>query len=112
MGWCFLGQVILMILLVIWLFVETKRADDREMKQNGVGKKDLQKERRTYAMITTFFGLSYFGRFFINTYDYCGQIEPDFTYVMTYIIVYLLEGASIGVLMLFHFLNFKNGSLF
>ena len=30
---------------------------------------------------------------------------------MTWLTVYLLEGASMGVLMVFHFLNFKSGTL-
>ena len=30
LGWCFLCQAIVMLLLVIWLFVETQRAINRE----------------------------------------------------------------------------------
>ena len=35
-----------------------------------------------------------------------------FKFEMTGVLVYLFEGFSLGVLMLFHCLNFKHGSLF
>ena len=34
-GFIFLSQVLLMVFLVIWLFVETQKAVNREMKSNG-----------------------------------------------------------------------------
>ena len=68
-GYLFLSQVIIMILLVVWLFVETKRAVDRERnaRQDGKVTHTLMRERCTYATISTFFGLSYIGRFVLNT---------------------------------------------
>ena len=62
-----------MVLLVIWLFVETRRAVRREMRQNGTVEHNLKSERCTYAIISFFFALSYIGRFVINEFDYCGK---------------------------------------
>ena len=72
-GVSFLSQVIVMILLVAWLFVETQRAVDRERRTRYDGKvtHTLRRERCTYAMVTTFFGLSYIRRFILNTFDTC-----------------------------------------
>ena len=70
-GYSYLCQVIVMTFLVIWLFVETKRAVDREMKQNGSVKHNLKKERCTYAVISIFFGLSYITRYVKNVYSIC-----------------------------------------
>ena len=69
--------------------------------------------RFTYAIITLFFALSYSGRFYLNVSDKCGEVvtTDQFAIQMVYVIVYLLEGASMGVLMMFHIVNFKNGSL-
>ena len=104
-----------MISLVIWLFVETWRVVERERRLTGAVRHTMWKERRRYAIISTVFGLSYIGRFFINEYDSdaCGKpIGSDFDYLMTLISVWLLEGLSMGVLMIFHLRNFKYGSLF
>ena len=102
-----------MTLLVIWLFVEAQRAVKREMRQTGQISHTLRRERCAYVIITFFFGLSYFGRFFINEYVYCAGNNnwSWFTWQMTWASVFLLEGASLGVLMWFHFMNFKHGSL-
>ena len=98
-----------MIFLVIWLFVETKRAVNREMQQNGIVRHSLRRERCTYAIISTFFVLYYSGRFFVNDLDTCENFEfVDSFYAreMILFVFYLLEGLSIGVLMMFHYENF------
>ena len=103
-----------MILLVVWLFVETQRAVSRERRVRPDGKvtHSLRRERQTYALITILFALSYIGRFVLNEYDSCGKkIGSHFAAEMTYASVYLFEGASMGVLMLYHCLNFKQGRL-
>ena len=87
-----------MVLLVIWLFIETRRAETHT----------LWKERCSYAIVTTFFGLSYIGRYVNNEYIF-GVGDSFADYVIT-IVVYLFEGMSMGVLMLFHFMNFRQGS--
>ena len=98
-----------MLLLVTWLFVVTQRAVKLERQTIGVAGQTLWKERCTYAVITTFFALSYIGRFIINEYDTCGEnMDRSFFFLeMTLNIVYLFEGVSMGVLMAFHFFNFK-----
>ena len=104
-----------MILLVIWLFVETKRAviRERRARQDGKVTHNLRRERCTYAIISVVFGLSYIGRFFFNEYDSCDEIVGTiFESKMTGFVVQIFEGTSMGVLMLFHCINFKNGSLF
>ena len=105
-----------MTLLVIWLFVETQKAVNRERQARLDGKvtHTLRRERCTYAIISIFFALSYIGRFILNVYDSCaGQgIGSKFVQDITYVTVYLVEGASMGVLMLFHCQNFRQGSLF
>ena len=103
-----------MTLLVTWLFVETQRAVNRERqaRQDGRVTHSLRKERCTYALITAFFALSYVGRFVLNEYDFCGEgFGSAFATEMIEIVVLLFEGASMGVLMLFHCINFKQGSL-
>ena len=64
-----------MTLLVIWLFVETQRAVNRERKArlDGQVTHTLRRERCTYAIISIFFGLSYIGRYMVNDYEYCGN---------------------------------------
>ena len=80
--------------------------------QTGKVLHTLQKERRTHAIISIFFALSYFGRFYVNEYHYCDIVSRySFATQMTLALVYMLEGASMGVLMWFHFVNFKYGSL-
>ena len=74
--------------------------------------RSLRRERCTYATISIIFGLSYVGRYIINVYDRCGEhIGSVFEQEMTYATVLLFEGASMGVLMLFHYQNFRQGSL-
>ena len=52
------------------------------------------------------------GRFIINEVDTCDdKLGSNFTDEMFYSIVWLIEGLSMGVLMLFHCLNFSGGSL-
>ena len=116
-GAMFLCQVIVMTLLVVWLFVETYRVVARERKAwqgGGSSSHSLHKERCTYAFVSTFFALSYIGRFITNQYAYnCGnKTWPPFTAYMTEVVCYLFEGASMGVLMYFHFANFRQGGLF
>ena len=59
-----------MVLLVLWLFIETRGAVNRETsaRQDGKVTHTLRRERCTYAIITTFFGLSYIGRYYVNEY--------------------------------------------
>ena len=74
-GYSFLSQVVIMILLVAWLFIETYRVVAREKRamQEGFVSQNLHKERCTYAIISTFFALSYIGRFIYNRFAYgCG----------------------------------------
>ena len=93
-----------MISLVVWLFFETHLAVKRECLAVKHAK---WRERCTYAVFSTFFALSYVGRFFINDFDSCGvKIGSSFAQEMTFVTVWLLEGASMGVLMAFHFVNF------
>ena len=101
-----------MVLLVIWLFIETREAVNREKlaRQDGTVTHTLKRERYTYAVITTFFGLSYIGRHFEDVYVECGYVsKSEFWILNSSMIVYLIEGMSLGVLMLFHFANFKQG---
>ena len=101
-----------MILLVIWLFVETQRAVDREMKHRGIVQHTLRRERCTYTIITLLFGLSYVIRFYLDKYNSCRDITGSyFGYDMTLTVCFLLEALSMGVLMGFHFVNFKYGNL-
>ena len=68
----------------------------------------MRKERCTYITISSFFALSYIGRFLLNQHGFCGSGNwTPFAYEMTKVIVYLVEGASMGVLMIFHMKNFK-----
>ena len=70
----------------------------------------LRRERCTYAIVTFFFAFSYFVRFAINKYNIC-EANHTFGEEMFYIGLWLIEGASMGVLMGFHYANFKHGSL-
>ena len=112
-AWCFLCQVIVMVLLVVWLFVETQRAVNREMQLNGRVMHTLRRERCTYALISTFFGLSYVGRFALNEYNTytCGGYSWIYYSVfMAEILVWFFEAASMGLLMMFHSINFNQGN--
>ena len=98
-----------MILLVIWLFVETQRAINRErrMRLDGKVAHSLTRERCTYAIVSTLFGLSYVGRFIDNDFMQCGTwLGSFYTYEIVNDLVYLFEGLSMGVMMLFHWKNF------
>ena len=66
----FLCQVIVMAILETWLLAETYRvvARERQARQGGFVTHALHKERCTYAVISTFFALSYIGRFILNKY--------------------------------------------
>ena len=111
-AFAFLSQVVVMICLVIWLFVETQRAVNREMREFGKVQRTLRRERCIYAIITFFFALSYMARFILNEYQFCGQqAGVKFASYMTEEIVWLFEGVSMGMLMIFHFVNFKQGTL-
>ena len=115
-GYLFLAQVIVMILLVVWLFIETQRAVNRERRASDVGgvTPSLRRERCTYAIISIFFGLSYIGRYILNSYgsNFDEPVLSPFALEMTGVIVWLFEGLSMGCLMLFHYVNFQEGSLF
>ena len=69
----FLGQVIVMVLLVIWLFVETLResVQERSARLRGIRTErvSLSKELCVYATVSVFFALSYIGRFLNNEYN-------------------------------------------
>ena len=97
-----------MVSLVIWLFIETQRAVERERRAKGIVTHTLWQERRTYTTISIFFALSYICRYVFNLYiSDCGQgIDSFFAIFMIELIIYLLEGASMGVLMMFHMKNF------
>ena len=93
-------------MLVVWLFVETRRLVERDKEANGRALNKFVGQRRTYAIVTTFFALSYLGRCFINEVS-CLSGDFIFTFV-NYVIdmlVYALEGLSMGVLMWYHHLN-------
>ena len=101
-----------MLLLVMWLFVETQRAVERERRARLDGRvtPTLRRERCTYAIVSFIFALSYIGRYYMNEYAYygCGNaIGSIFANCMTEIVVFFFEGASMGVLMFFHFKNFR-----
>ena len=70
-GYLFLCQVIIMVLLVTWLFIETQRAVNRETKEYGNVMHKLKRERCTYALISTIFGVSYLGRFYLDAELFC-----------------------------------------
>ena len=99
-----------MILLVAWLFIETYRVVARERRaQGGFVTHTLHKERSTYAVISTFFALSYVVRYIFNEYGISCEADPWSMYAlfMSEIVCYLFEGVSMGVLMYFHMTNFK-----
>ena len=99
-----------MIILVAWLFVGTYRADSRERLASNRAHAafTLKKERCWYAIITTFFGLSYIGRFFEIRFDECGPtIGTEFAQEMTFMTVQFFEGLSMGTLIILHLLNFR-----
>ena len=111
LGYIFLGQVILMTLLVAWLLLETNRAVRREKRLYGKVMHTLRTEQCTYGIISVFFGVSYFGRFYLNEYEACSQsFKSTFVLYMVLTTVLFLEGLSLGVLLMFHRINFRHGS--
>ena len=50
------------------------------------------------------------GRYIMNNHLECGFTGKDFTPKFFAASVYLFEGTSMGVMMLFHFMNFKKGN--
>ena len=64
-----------MVSLVVWLFVETRRAVNRERRarEDGQATSTLRRERCTYAIVSTIFGFSYLVRYFIDEYEQCEQ---------------------------------------
>ena len=58
------------------------------------------------------FALAYISRCLLSIYGYCnGGDGKLFSFEMILAIIFLIEGLSMGVLMAFHYVNFKNGSL-
>ena len=70
---------------------------------------ELKRERCTYALISTMFGVSYLGRFYLDAELFCQGIYT-FKMEIVCVLVWLFEGVSIGVLMLFHRINYLHGS--
>ena len=99
-----------MLSLVIWLFIEVQRAVKRELLQLGYVRHRMRKERCTYAIVSFVFALSYVVRFYFDVFTACRDSSIFQKYV-TSISVVLIEGFSMGVLMVFHMLNFKGGTL-
>ena len=63
-------------------------------------------------MITIFFGLSYIGRFYVNDFEYGkAGIVSWYAKDLALVLVWLFEGASLGALMIFHLVNFREGRL-
>ena len=47
-----------------------------------------------------------------NERNACATVNSStFAKEMTYLVIIMLEGASMGILMAFHFVNFKHGTL-
>ena len=69
----------------------------------------LRKERCSYAIISFFFALSYALRFFFNVFVACNW--TTFLIDILNTSVYLIEGSSMGILMIFHMKNFDGGTL-
>ena len=63
-------------------------------------------------MITIFFGLSYIGRFLVNDFEYGkAGIVSLYAKYLTLVLVWLSEAASLGALMIFHLVNFREGRM-
>ena len=95
-----------MLLLVAWLFYETQSAVSREMRLCGRVQNNYRKEMRVYAIVSIFFGLSYVVRYAVNVYVYA-EASGYYLPVMLFMMAYILEGLSMGVVMILHFVNFK-----
>ena len=98
-----------MLLLVAWLFYETQSANNRVMMLSNVVQSSNRRELCVYAIISTLFGLSYVGRYVINVYIFGTNaiVLPIFGMEMLFLGVYLLEGSSMGAVMMIHYINFK-----
>ena len=79
MGYPFIGQAVVMSMLVAWLFIETLRLDPFERLEKEFGDKIRWREGRksiyVYLIVSALFGLSYIGRYIVNEhyqYLYCG----------------------------------------
>ena len=115
-GYLFLGQVIVMALLVVWLFVEMQRDDAKTRRDRRRGytihKERMPKELCVYAIITSLFALSYIGRFILEEHFGC---DSDYTgssfvaYIVQYA-CYLFEGAIMGAIMCSHMAFYQTKS--
>ena len=107
-GYLFLGQTIVMVVLVAWLFVEMQRddAETRRRRRRGftIHKEPMPKEMRIYLIISSLFALSYIGRFFINKYFRCYDdlIGSHFDANIVELAVFVLEAGSMLAIMLNH----------
>ena len=107
-GYLFLGQVIVMALLVVWLFVETLRDDaqTRRDRKRGytVHRESLFRELCIYAIVSSLFALSYIARFTLNDYFVCNgnNAASVFAHNMAKMVCYLFEGASMGGIICSH----------
>ena len=105
----FLGQFIVMTLLVTWLFVETQRSSPYErrfrrrclqFRSHSVGE-----QLCLIATVTFFFAISYIGRLTLNEYFsfYCYNNNASlFDQEVAHYVCYLVEGLSMGSLMGVH----------
>ena len=71
-GYLFLGQAVVMSMLVAWLFIETLRLDPFEQLEKEFGDKIRWREGRkpiyVFLAVSAIFGLSYIGRYLLNEY--------------------------------------------
>ena len=106
LGYLFLGQVIVMGLLVTWLFIETLREDPFEKAEREFGDtcrwRAGRKKMCSYLIVSAFFALSYIGRFFFNDYFGCNYNENSYAAFMVELAVLFFEGVSMGALMCVH----------
>ena len=86
-GYLFLGQAVVMSMLVGWLFIETLRLDPFEQLEKEFGDKIRWRQGRkpiyAYLAVSATFGLSYIGRYLLNEYlDGCGSTASVFVLYM------------------------------
>ena len=103
-GYIFLGQVIVMVMLVIWLSFETQKDDYQTRRAKEIGchidRYPVSKELCVYITFSFFFALSYIGRFINNEFFFsCDKVYSDYNQELVQLTCYLLEGASFGALM-------------
>ena len=105
-GYTFLGQFIVMSLLVTWLYIETLREDPFEKAEREFGDtcrwRAGRKRMCSYLIVSAFFALSYIGRFFFNDYFGCNYNENSYAAFMVELAVLFFEGVSMGALMCIH----------